>query len=69
MTLTRDFKETIRARLEIDADFGKSLLEETVERLHSGEFEVGTSLLRDYIIATVRRMKTTDRSATLDFDP
>lgn len=39
MPLTRDFKETIRARVENDAE--------------SGEIEVGKSLLRDHINATI----------------
>ena len=53
MALTRDFKETIRTRVENDAEFRKSLLEESVECLLSGETEVGKSLLRDYINATI----------------
>ncbi len=53
MPLTRDFKETIQARVENDAAFRKSLLEESVECLLSGEVEVGKSLLRDFINATI----------------
>lgn len=53
MPLTRDFKETIQARVENDAEFRATLLEESVEYLLSGEIEVGKSLLRDYINATI----------------
>ena len=53
MPLTRDFKETIQARVENDAVFRTTLLEESVECLLSGETEVGKSLLRDYINATI----------------
>ncbi|MCY3687827.1 MAG: hypothetical protein F4Y22_01695 [Gammaproteobacteria bacterium] len=69
MALTREFKESIRERAEIDAEFRMLLLGEGVECLKSGEFEVGKSLLRDYINATLGLTKTTDRSATLDPDP
>ena len=41
MALTRDFKETIRARIECDPDFRKALLEEGVECFLSGDVETG----------------------------
>lgn len=69
MALTREFKESIRKRAEIDAEYRKLLLGEGLECLKSGEFEVGKSLLRDYFNATLGLTKTTDRSATLDRDP
>ncbi|MCY3878342.1 MAG: transcriptional regulator [Rhodobacteraceae bacterium] len=53
MVLTRDFKETIRARIECDPDFRKALLEEGVECFLSGDVETGKSVLRDYINATI----------------
>lgn len=53
MPLTRDFKETIRARVENDAEFRAKLLGESVECLLSGDTEVGKFLLRDYINATI----------------
>ena len=53
MPLTRDFKETIQARVENDAKFRQSLLEESWECLLSGEVEVGKSILRDYINAKI----------------
>ena len=53
MALTRDFKETIKARAERDAAFREALLAEAVERLIAGEVEVGKAVLRDYINATV----------------
>ena len=52
MALTRDFKETIRARIECDPDFRKALLE-GVECFLSGDVETGKSVLRDYISATI----------------
>ncbi|MCY3873313.1 MAG: transcriptional regulator [Rhodobacteraceae bacterium] len=53
MALTRDFKETIRARIESDPDFRKALLEEGAECFLSGDVETGKSVLRDYINATI----------------
>ena len=53
MPLTRDFKETVRARIERDPGFRKALFEEGVECLLAGDVEVGKSVLRDYINATI----------------
>lgn len=53
MPLTRDFKETVRARILRDAAFRTALLEEGVERLLVGDVETGKSVLRDYINATI----------------
>lgn len=53
MALTRDFKETVKARAERDVAFRDALLTEAVELLIAGDLEVGKALLRDYINATV----------------
>ena len=53
MALTRNFRETVLARVERDATFRKGLLREAIESLLSGEVAVGKALLRDYINATV----------------
>ena len=53
MALTRDFKETIQARIERDPAFREALLKEGVECLLSGDVETGKTVLRDYINATV----------------
>lgn len=53
MALTRDFKETIQARVERDPAFREALLKEGVECLLSGEVETGKTVLRDYINATI----------------
>ena len=53
MSLTRDLKETVRARIERDPAFREMLLEEGVECLLAGEVETGKSILRDYVNATV----------------
>jgi DNA-binding phage protein len=53
MALTRDFKETIKARVERDAAFRKELLREAVECFLAGDIQTGKAVLRDYINATV----------------
>ena len=53
MPLTRDFKQTIRARAQRDAKFRRELLREAVESFLSGDLEAGKTILRDYINATV----------------
>ena len=53
MALTRDFKETIQARVERDPAFREELLREGVECLLSGDVDTGKAVLRDYINATI----------------
>ena len=53
MPLTRNFKETIRARALRDKKFRKELLREGVECLLAGDTATGKTILRDYINATV----------------
>ncbi len=53
MALTRDFKETIQARVERDPAFREELLKEGVEYLLSGDVDTGKAVLRDYINATI----------------
>ena len=53
MALTRDFKETIRARVKRDVAFRKELLREGIEAMLTGDIETGKTILRDYINATV----------------
>jgi DNA-binding phage protein len=53
MALTKDFKETIRARVQHDAAFRKALLREGVDSFLAGDVETGKMVLRDYINATV----------------
>jgi hypothetical protein len=57
MALTRDFKETIRARAERDPKFRKELLREGVECMLGGDIATAKTILRDYINATVGFMR------------
>jgi DNA-binding phage protein len=53
MPLTRDFRQTVQARVRSDTAFREGLLSEAVESLLSGDVALGKELLRDYINATV----------------
>ena len=53
MALTRNFRETVQARVRRDPVFRGNLLSEAVESLLLGEVALGKELLRDYINATV----------------
>ena len=50
--LTRDFKVTVRERLQRDPSFREALLVEAVACLLSGDVKTGESLLCDYADAT-----------------
>ena len=60
MPLTRDFKETIQARIERDPDFREELLREGVECFLGGDLETGKAILRDYINGTIGFEKLSD---------
>src|ERR1700684_1578148 len=60
MALTRDFKQTIRARVKRDPGFRKALLREGIENFLSGDVETGKIILRDFINATVGFTKLSD---------
>ncbi len=53
MPLTKDFKDTIKARAERDPEFRVGLFREAMEALFSDDLETGKVLLRDYVNATV----------------
>lgn len=53
MALTRDFKDTIKARADRDPEFRDALLVEGIECFLAGDVETGKTVLRDYINATV----------------
>jgi DNA-binding phage protein len=53
MALTKEFKETVKARAARDPAFRAALLKEAIELLLDGDLETGKSVLRDYINATV----------------
>jgi DNA-binding phage protein len=53
MTLTRDVKATVVARVERDPALAKALLEEATALLVSGEADTARVILRDIVNATL----------------
>ena len=53
MALTRDFKETVKDRVQRDPAFREELLKEGIECLLTGDVDTGKAILRDYINATI----------------
>lgn len=53
MALTRNFRDTVKARAQCDPVFRLALLQEGVACLLAGDMETGKAILRDYIHATV----------------
>jgi len=53
MTLTRDFKKTVVARVERDPAFAKALLDEAATLFLGGEPATARLILRDLVNATV----------------
>jgi DNA-binding phage protein len=53
MPLTREFKDTVQARIRADRKYRKELLREGVECLLTGDLDTGKAILRDYINATI----------------
>lgn len=75
MPLTKDFRDTIRARAQCDTSFRRALLQEAVELLLAGDIEIGQSHIRNYINATVgfpslaQRTHTPEKSLMRMFGP
>ena len=53
MALTRDFKDTIKNRIEREPAFREALLKEGIECLLTGDVDTGKAILRDFINATI----------------
>ncbi len=53
MTQTRDFKETVSARIHTDPAFAQALLDEAVQLFLDGEPDTAKVILRDLVNATV----------------
>ena len=76
--MTRDFKQTVQARVRRDPAFRRALLREGLDCFIAGDVETGKTVLRDYINATVgfdalavateRAMATTVTSREFDQD-
>ncbi len=53
MALTRNFKETVAARVQDDPAFAKALLDEAITLFLDGEPDTAKLILRDLVNATV----------------
>lgn len=53
MALTRDFKETVAARVKNDPAFAQALLDEAITLFVNGEPDSAKLILRDLVNATV----------------
>ena len=53
MPTTRDFRTTIRKRLESDPGFREALFQEGVRCLLASEVDVGKAVLTEYVNATI----------------
>ena len=53
MALTRDFKESIQARVLADPKFCDALLKGGIETMLAGDVDGGKAILRQYIKATI----------------
>lgn len=53
MALTRDFKETVKARVARDPAFAKAMLDEAASAFLNGEPHVARLILRDLVNASV----------------
>lgn len=51
--LTRDFKETVNARVQRDSTFAAALLDEAISLFLNGEPETARLILRDLVNATI----------------
>ncbi|MDB5399694.1 MAG: transcriptional regulator [Rhodopila sp.] len=75
MPLTRDFRETVKARAARDPAFRAGLYQEAMQVLLDGDFATAKILLRDFINATVgfaqlgRRIEVPEKSLMRMFGP
>lgn len=75
MTLTKDFKVTVRERAQRDPMFRQAMLIEAVNALLVDDLDIAKSLLRDYINATIsfaplaQRVSKNNKSLQRMFSP
>lgn len=63
MPLTKDFRETVKARVDRDPEFRAGLYAEAVQALIDGDLTTAKILLRDFTNATVGFEKLSSRMA------
>jgi DNA-binding phage protein len=53
MPITREFRDTVRARAQTDARYRAAMLTEAINELLAGDLGTGKAMLRDYVNATI----------------
>jgi hypothetical protein len=53
MALTREFKETVAARIRRDGKYREALFSEAINAYLAGDTETGKAILRDLVNATI----------------
>lgn len=62
MSITRDFKETVNARVQREPEFAKALLDEAIFLILNGEPETARAILKDLINENVNWEKPADQT-------
>jgi DNA-binding phage protein len=62
MALTRNFRDTVRERAQRDPKFRRALLEEAINAMIADDMELGRSIMRNYINATVGFPKLAEKT-------
>jgi hypothetical protein len=62
MALTREYKETIRERVQKDPEFAQALLNEALTLFLNGEPETARLILRDLVNSTIGFERLADRT-------
>ena len=62
MVLTKDFRDTVRERLQREPEFRRELLQEALNCLMSGDVQTGKAVLRNYINGTMGFDELSDRT-------
>ena len=66
IVITRDFTEVVQEIARRDSAVREELLNEALERLESGDTEVGITLLQDYISATIGFIAESQNRGNMD---
>ena len=53
MAITREFRETVIARIKKDSRYRRALLAGAIDSFLDGDVDIGKAVLRDYINATI----------------
>jgi DNA-binding phage protein len=64
MPLTRSFKDLVQRHVAADPAFADALLREGIDAMLAGDVDIGKTILRDYIKATVGFEKLGEATGT-----